>query len=213
MRRKASVHRISRGTQWRWRLAQEVDQLWTSLEVTYDAVEAMLRARGVAIARPELWRLRRGDTGVSFEKILWTREVLENEWEREFGIRTAKDVMIQHLHWLSTDTPVGHAVEELERLGFSQAPVRDQNGRYRGVLVRESVAGQLARGRSRTAPVEEFMEDPIKVHLQTGLKKLRQIFGEGKAFVLVEKRGEVVGIISYTDLYTKETGPTFPYAP
>lgn len=189
---------------WRKRYAREIDRLWKSLDLNYRAAAELLELGGVEVDRIELWHMRIGKTGVSFEKILGAHDILQKEWTRRFGVRMAKDVMTEHPRWIAIDTPVAAAIKDLEDHGYSQAPVRDQHSSYRGVLVREHAAGELARGKSRTSPVSDFLQDCIKVNLQTGLEKVRHVISEGNAFVLVEWRGEVVGIISYSDLYRQK---------
>lgn len=196
---------------WRKRYAKEIDRLWKSLDLSYRAAAELLGLGGVEVDRVELWLMRTGKAGISFEKILGAHDVLQKEWTKAFGVRIAADVMTKHPYWISIDTSIAVAIKDLEDRGYSQAPVRDQSGRYRGVLVREHAAGELAHGRSRTSPVSDFLQDCIKVNLQTGLEKVRHVISEGNAFVLVEWRGEVVGIISYSDLYRQKRAESSDY--
>lgn len=203
MRDATRATKARRPAEWRKRLAKDIDDHWKALDLTYSEVEHLLRDRGVVIDRSDLWRVRKGVRGVSLEKVLWAHGALREAWEREYGTRTAKDVMRTHLYWVSSETPLGQVVDDLDHLDYSQAPVRDEHRRYIGVITDRRAARELARGVSVKRPVGEFAEDWIKVHPQTGLAKIDSLIGEGNPFVLVEKRGEVVGIISYSDLYPR----------
>lgn len=141
----------------------------------------------------------------------------------------ARDLMRHPVRQLTAWTPVREAAAFLLRQGISGAPVIDQHGRWIGVFTENDLArylqnrmtprypertlesrevgaelGELSAGKIGETPVQEFMTSGLYtvfpeatldevVHTMTAFKIHR-------VFVIGEKEGELLGVITTMDI-------------
>jgi predicted transcriptional regulator len=186
---------------WRRFYAKEISRLWRDLDMDVATLLGKLGENGLNIDRYMLFRIRKGEKSVSFEKILEVHRTLDRLASDQQP--TAVDLMSNDPFSLGAENKLANAVNALRQRDFSQAPVLDDGGRVIGVLRIEEVAEQLLRPSQQSRPIKEFLSEASRVSPRTSMRTVRGIVRE-QGYVLVEERGKLRGIITYSDLIPED---------
>ena len=136
-------------------------------------------------------------------------EQLRSSLERHINPReTVSQLMSHGVHTLPLDTTVDAAAEAMARYGFEGFPIVDRDNRIVGILTRREIdrARRLHLGGQ---PVSHYMTKGA-IHVAPGdsLERLQQVMTEhGVGQVPVTDDGEVVGVVTRTDLIKRWTAP------
>ena len=112
---------------------------------------------------------------------------------------TAVDLMTAHPLTLPADAPISRALGLMHTRGFHEIPVL-RRSRLAGLITFESIARRSSR--SLATKVEHLLILPPLITMSTPLPEIaEQLLSTGlRAAPVVGRRGELVGIISRTDL-------------
>ena len=115
---------------------------------------------------------------------------------------TAKQVMRRNVVSLLPTATVEQAIRLLRELGFSGAPVVNQNGTLVGIISEFALLEVVYDPRIRTAPVSRFMtRDVLTVNEDTALSDIATLFVRHRIRrVPVVRDGRLVGVVSRPDL-------------
>jgi len=135
-----------------------------------------------------------------------------DDWMREHGFAdaprraaTAGDVLqsqvSRRLLWLSPDHTVADAVALCREQAISQIPILE-DGRPVGSIHEVTLARLLrAEGHQGRRPLREVMARPLpQVSERTSLDEVYRLLMSGSTGVLVERAGEIIGILTRIDL-------------
>lgn len=187
---------------WREFYGKEVARLWRELDMEVSPLLKRLEEKGLRIDRHMLFRIRKGEKSVSFEKILEVHRVLGQLALSEKPL-TAQDLMTHDPLSLPAEMKLSDAVTSLKNRKFSQAPVLDGRGRVIGVLRLEEVVDRLLQTSQKFRPIREFVSEATKVRLNTSRRAVASVVAE-QGYVLVEEGGNLRGIITYSDLIAND---------
>jgi CBS domain-containing protein len=116
------------------------------------------------------------------------------------------DVMTREVFTLSASTPAETAAWELSVRGFTGAPVRDARGRLVGVLSRGDLADpERNQGGIESKEVQDLMT-PALFTLEPSeplSRAARLMVREGIGRVMVMDRGQLVGIVTSSDILSQ----------
>ncbi|HSJ58333.1 MAG TPA: CBS domain-containing protein, partial [Anaerolineae bacterium] len=122
---------------------------------------------------------------------------------------TVSQLMSYGVQTLSPETTVDAATEEMLRYGFEGFPVVDAAGHILGVLTRREIdrARRLHLG---NMPVRHYMtKGDISVTPDDSIERLQQVMTQhGVGQVPVVDNGEILGVVTRTDLIKLWTTPT-----
>lgn len=119
--------------------------------------------------------------------------------ERGRGL-TAGNICTKEVIVVNSSDSLGKAIDLMKRYGISQLPVLER-GRVVGTISESTIVRKLERIRSPNIRVGEIMDEALPTVPETAsLSLLRDIFQEYPA-VLVQKNGEIVGIVTRADLF------------
>jgi len=122
---------------------------------------------------------------------------------------TVAHIMSYGVHTLSPQVTVEDAAEEMRKYGFEGFPVVDEDGAILGVLTRREI-DRASRLRLGNMPVSHYMtKGDIHVSPSDSVERLQQVmtqFGVGQVPVVSE--GEILGVVTRTDLIKLWTAPT-----
>ena len=126
-------------------------------------------------------------------------------------LQTVSQIMSHGVHTLSPDTTVDEAAEEMVRYGFEGFPVVGAEGQILGVLTRREI-DRAQRLRLGNMPVTHYMtKGEISVTADDSVERLQQVMTRhGIGQVPVVENGEVVGVVTRTDLIKLWTTPPHP---
>lgn len=127
-------------------------------------------------------------------------------------VQTVSQIMSYGVRTLSPDTTVDDAAQEMVRYGFEGFPVVDDRGQILGVLTRREI-DRAQRLRLGSMPVSHYMtKGDILVAADDSVERLQQVMTRhGIGQVPVVEEGEVVGVVTRTDLIKLWTTP--PHQP
>ncbi len=121
------------------------------------------------------------------------------------------DLMSHGVYTLSPDTSVLEAAQVMQRYGHEGFPVVGKNGRVLGMLTRREIdkALQYERG---DAPISNYMHrGEIVVAPTDSVEKLQEVMMQHDlGQVAVVEEGEIVGIVTRTDLIKQWAQPRHP---
>ncbi len=124
-------------------------------------------------------------------------------------IETVGQIMSYGVHTLSSRHTVDEAADEMLRYGFEGFPVVDDAGKIVGILSRREI-DRAQRLRLGSMPVSHYMTTgDIQVEPDDSVERLQQImtqFGVGQVPVVSE--GEIIGVVTRTDLIKLWAAPT-----
>ena len=113
---------------------------------------------------------------------------------------TVGQIMSYGVHTLSPDTSIARAEEEAQRWGHEGFPVVD-NGRIVGVLTRREIDKALHHGLGQAAISTYMHKGEVYVTPDDSVEHLQRVMMEhGLGQVPVVKDGEIIGIVTRTDL-------------
>jgi tRNA nucleotidyltransferase (CCA-adding enzyme) len=141
--------------------------------------------------------------------LLSAREELLDLLERHIHpVQTVSQIMSFGVRTLLPDTTVDDAAEEMVRYGFEGFPVVDTHGQILGVLTRREI-DRAQRLRLGGMPVSHYMtKGKISVTGGDSVERLQQVMTRhGIGQVPVVEAGEVVGVVTRTDLIKLWTTP------
>jgi cystathionine beta-synthase len=172
---------------------------------------------GAAVAGAIKWAREKGQPG---QKILvflcdagqkYVSKIFNDDWMRENGfledqpgLGTVRDVLgaryRQKLVTASPKATVREVVETLKQNGISQLPLVE-DGKVRGIIAELDLLRHLVTGaRTLDSPVADLAEDDYAtVTPDTKIEPLQGVMAEAKV-VIVEERGELVGLVTKIDL-------------
>jgi len=114
---------------------------------------------------------------------------------------TVAQIMSYGVHTLAPHITVEQAAEEMRKYGFEGFPIVDDEGHILGILTRREIdrAGRLHLG---NMPVSHYMiKGDIHVSPDDSVEHLQQVMTRhGVGQVPVVQRGEILGVVTRTDL-------------
>jgi predicted transcriptional regulator len=119
------------------------------------------------------------------------------------------DVMTRDVFTLAASTPAETAAWELSVRGFTGAPVRDARGRLVGVLSRSDLTDpERHQGGIEAKEVRDLMTPGLFTlnPSEPVVRAARLMVREGIGRVLVMDRGEMVGIVTSSDILSQVAG-------
>ncbi len=117
-----------------------------------------------------------------------------------------RDVMTSPVVYVSPRDPVTKAIEIMQRSNYSQLPVIDSNGKVVGTITEDDIVrALLTYGKEiYNKRVEEVMSDPLPtLPANERIDVAMKLLAEGVPAVLIVEKGEVVGIVTKSDLLSK----------
>lgn len=114
---------------------------------------------------------------------------------------TVAEIMSHHPQVLAPETPVQDAAERMQRYGYEGYPVV-RDGRVVGLLTRRAVDRALAHKLNLTAS-SLMNEGEVVIHPDDSIDRLQHLMtdtGWGQIPVIDEGIGEIIGIVTRTDL-------------
>jgi tRNA nucleotidyltransferase (CCA-adding enzyme) len=141
------------------------------------------------------------------------QELLDQLEQHIHPVQTVSQIMSFGVRTLASDTTVDEAAEEMVRYGFEGFPVVDARGQILGVLTRREI-DRAQRLRLGSMPVSHYMtKGNISVTAEDSVERLQQVMTQhGIGQVPVVDNGEVVGVVTRTDLIKLWTTPPEPPA-
>ncbi|MCX8187751.1 MAG: CBS domain-containing protein [Nitrososphaeria archaeon] len=157
-------------------------------------------ARLSGVSQSLISKIEGGKIDPSYEAVKRIFDALELvEAERGRGL-TAGDICTREVITINVSDPLGRAIDLMKRHGISQLPVLDR-GRVVGTISESTIVRKLEKIRSTEIRVGEIMDEALPTIPETAsLTLLRDLFQEYPA-VLVQKNGEVTGIVTRADLF------------
>lgn len=123
-------------------------------------------------------------------------------------IETVSQIMSHGVHTLPSEATVDEAAAEMLRYGFEGFPIVDVEDKIVGILSRREI-DRAKRLRLGGMPVSHYMTaGSIEVSPEDSVERLQQVmtqFGVGQ--VPVTRGGEIVGVVTRTDLIKLWAGP------
>ncbi|HSV42292.1 MAG TPA: CBS domain-containing protein [Methanomassiliicoccales archaeon] len=176
----------------------EIKKLRKNLDITQAELASMSGVSQSTIAKME-----RGAIKGSYEAVTKIFTVLDDELNRRrHGLR-AKDVMTSVIISVQAEQRVGYASELMRQSGYSQLPVFD--GKHHvGSLSEYDILNRLREGEKMEhlseLVVRNIMADPYPiVNEETPVEAITSLLSSTDA-VLVSRKGDVVGIITRSDV-------------
>jgi tRNA nucleotidyltransferase (CCA-adding enzyme) len=122
---------------------------------------------------------------------------------------TVAQIMSYGVHTLSANTTVEEAAEAMVRYGFEGFPIVGEGGQIVGVLSRREI-DRAQRLRLGNNPVRDYMtKGNIAVSPGDSIERLQQVMTQyGVGQVPVTSDGEIVGVVTRTDLIKLWTAPS-----
>ncbi len=155
------------------------------------------------VSQGTIAKIEGGDTSPSYEVVGRVLRSLEAERKRAERVATIHDVRSRHVVSISSHLLLEQAVEEMRRHQFSQLPVLD-GGRNVGSLSERRIAELLTAGTTAKdlgrLRVAQVMEPPFPTVDEKAPVALAAELLKHYGAVLVADRGEVVGIVTKSDL-------------
>ncbi|HET7009560.1 MAG TPA: CBS domain-containing protein [Anaerolineales bacterium] len=144
------------------------------------------------------------------------RKELEEELARSVQpATTVEDIMSRGPALLDPSVPIREASERMQRFGHEGYPVVD-HGRVVGLLTRRAVDRAMAH-RMGEQPIRSVMEPgSVVVHPQDSVQHLQRVMIQhdwGQVPVADSATGQIVGIVTRTDLLRSLAGPETERAP
>lgn len=156
-------------------------------------------AEAVGRSDATISRIERGQIRPSYELVQRILGYLEEQEGAVAPQLTAADVMNRQVVTVPADALLPAASQVMERGAYSQLPVLD-NGRVTGSLSETGLLRALGQPKSRRSRVREVQEPAYpQVDGRFPADLLASVLTRYPA-VLVLQRGEVVGIVTKTDL-------------
>ncbi|MCS7132604.1 MAG: CBS domain-containing protein [Aigarchaeota archaeon] len=157
-------------------------------------------ARLSGVSQSLISKIEGGKIDPSYEAVKRIFDALELvEAERGRGL-TAGDICTREVITINVSDQLGRAIDLMKRHGISQLPVLDR-GRVIGTISESTIVRKLEKIRSTEIRVGEIMDEALPTIPETAsLTLLRDLFQEYPA-VLVQKNGEVTGIVTRADLF------------
>lgn len=156
-------------------------------------------ARAVGRSDATVSRIERGQIRPSYELVQKILGFLEQHEGVASPHMTAADVMNPSPVTIGASAVLAQAASQMERGAYSQLPVLD-NGRVTGSLSESALLRALALPTGRRARVREVQEPAYpQVDVSFPASLLAEVLTRYPA-VLVAQRGELVGIVTKTDL-------------
>lgn len=156
-------------------------------------------ARAVGRSDATISRIERGQIRPSYDLVQRILAYLEQQEGAVAPHLTALDVMKREVVTIGAEAPLHVAAQVMERGAFSQLPVLDQ-GRVMGALSESALLRALGEPKGRRARVRDVLE-PAYPQVDPGFPAdlLAGVLTRYPA-VLAVRRGEIVGIVTKTDL-------------
>ena len=109
----------------------------------------------------------------------------------------ASDLMTTHFETLPTAAPIERAADALVQTHQREFLVVDQDGRLRGVLTRDQIAGAIRKGQSDTAIAAIMRPDvPVVSPLHLADHVLQLLQSGAPAVAVVDDSGALVGMVT-----------------
>jgi tRNA nucleotidyltransferase (CCA-adding enzyme) len=116
--------------------------------------------------------------------------------------KTVGEIMSRGPQLLSSSTTVSEASEKMQRFGYEGYPVVDK-GKVIGLLTRRAVDRAMSHGMGNMAVTSVMNAGSLFVHPSDSIQRLQQVMIEndwGQVPVIHPEKGEIVGIVTRTDL-------------
>ncbi len=144
------------------------------------------------------------------------KKILENIKESYFPALSASQIMSFPVKTIQAKVGIKEALKIMVRFGFSGLPVKE-NGKVIGIISKRDIE-KIMLVEHRDRPVKQYLlSNATKVPYNASLREIEEsMVLNNVGRVLVEKDGEIIGIISRSDLvkafYTKEYIKEIPYS-
>ena len=176
----------------------EIKKLRKNLDITQSELAAMSGVSQSTIAKME-----RGVIKGSYEAVTKIFTVLEQELDRRRQGLRARDVMTTDVVSVQVNQNVRQASDIMMSSGYSQLPVFDGK-RAVGSLSEIDILNRLREGEKMedlsARSVSSLMDDPYPVvNEETPVEALTSLLSTTDA-VLVSRKGDVVGILTRSDV-------------
>lgn len=156
-------------------------------------------ARAVGKSGATISRIERGQIRPTYELVQRILGYLEERESVSAPHLRAHELMVPDVVTVAASTLVGEAAQTMERGGYSQLPVREGD-RISGAVSETTLLRALARPHPARLRVRDIQEQGYpQVDEQFPAELLTPLLSRYPA-VLVTRRGEVVGIVTKTDL-------------
>ena len=150
--------------------------------------------------------IARIESGTVDPRLSTLRKILRVLEESVGGGVKAQEVMHSPVIVLREDDCVEKAARLMWEKGISQIPVIDDRGKPVGTVFEKDLVNALLthRGEARRIKVSEVMDDVLPiVGPSEDVERVVSLLLQGVPAVLVMERGEVVGIITKSDIIAK----------
>ena len=156
----------------------------------------MLQERGIRLTKASLSKGLSGDKGISIERLLDIRQALREEAQEKDSSKVARSIMHRPVETADAEEQIRSVLERMAASGYSQMPVLDGD-KVLGVIRADEIIGKLSEI-SPKDPARRFCSGVVKVPDDAPITTVRP-WVKQYGYVLVEKEGAIVGIITYAD--------------
>jgi predicted transcriptional regulator len=157
-------------------------------------------AQRANVSQSLIARIESGSVDPRLSTLRRILEALEKS-TKEQRYTTAEDVMYQEIVAIDPDDLLAHAAELMRENAVSQLPVI-KNGKQIGVLLETSIMSEVIESpKALNKKAKEVMKEGLpSVDPKANVKDVYELIKEGHPAVLVEKEGNILGIITKIDL-------------
>ena len=157
-------------------------------------------ARRSGVSQSLISKIERGRVNPSYEAVKRIMRAVEEIRSELGGGVSAADICTREIIYVESGDPLNKAIELMNRHGISQLPVFSR-GKPVGSVSESTIVRKLDEIRSMEVAVEAVMDEAFPIIPEnTSIEVLRELFKEYPA-VLLQKNGEITGIVTRADLF------------
>ena len=157
-------------------------------------------ARRSGVSQSLISKIERGRVNPSYEAVKRIMRAVEEIRSELGGGVSAADICTREIIYVESGEPRSKAIELMNRHGISQLPVFSR-GKPVGSVSESTIVRKLDEIRSMEVAVEAVMDEAFPIIPEnTSIEVLRELFKEYPA-VLLQKNGEITGIVTRADLF------------
>ena len=157
-------------------------------------------ARMAGVSQSLIARIETGSINPRFETLRKILDALESVARSK---RYALSIASKPVVTVRTDDSLRTAFSIMDRYGFSQLPVVDENERVVGTVFESTILRALVRGESRVLdePVGRYMEPPLPMlGRDATVEDVVRLLEQSPAVLIVDEMQRPLGIITRIDL-------------